>query len=59
MTNPVLEIGTTVLAVIVFISVVILSGILGMEKAGTLSALVLFVLLLGGAGYMIAEKTYE
>lgn len=59
MTNPVLEIGSTISAVIVFIVVIILSDILGMGRVGSLAALVIFVLLLGGAGYLIAENTYE
>jgi len=54
-----LEIGSTVLAVVVFVAIIVLSGILGVQKVGGLVAITVFVLLLGGAGYLVAEKTYE
>ncbi len=57
MSKPV-EIGSTVAVVAVFIAVLVAAGSTGNEKYGTVGAILLFILLSTGAGYLVAQKTY-
>ncbi len=58
MSKPV-EIGTTLAVVAVFIAVLVAAGATGNEKLGTVGAIVVFILLSSGAGYLIAQNTYS
>ena len=52
------EIGSTLAVVVVFVVLLALAGVTGYEKVGTVVAILAFVLLSSGAGYLIAQKTY-
>jgi hypothetical protein len=53
------EIGATLSAVAAFIVLLAVAGATGYERAGTVAAILVFVLLSTGAGYLIADKTYS
>jgi len=57
MSKPV-EIGSTAAVVAVFIAVLVAAGSTGNEKYGTVAAILIFILLSSGAGYLVAQKTY-
>jgi len=52
------EIGSTLAAVVAFAVLLALAGATGYEKVGTVAAILGFVLLSSGAGYLIARDTY-
>ncbi|MFP4174253.1 MAG: hypothetical protein ACLFSW_00545 [Halobacteriales archaeon] len=52
------EIGSTLAVVAVFVALLVAAGMTGFEKAGTVGAVLVFVLLSSGAGYLIADETY-
>jgi multisubunit Na+/H+ antiporter MnhG subunit len=53
------EIGSTLAVVAVFVAFLVAAGLTGAEKTGTVAAILAFVLLSSGAGYLIAQKTYS
>ncbi|MDZ7687596.1 MAG: hypothetical protein U5J64_02535 [Halobacteriales archaeon] len=53
------EIGSTLAVVVVFIAVLVVAGLTGNEKLGTVGAIIVFILLSSGAGYLIAQDTYS
>jgi len=57
MSKPV-EIGSTFVVVVAFVVLLVVAGFTGNEKAGTVAAILAFVLLSTGAGYFIAQRTY-
>ena len=52
------EIGSTLGVVAVFVALLAVTGAMGFEKFGTVAAILVFVLLSSGAGFLIADKTY-
>jgi hypothetical protein len=52
------EIGSTLGVVAVFVVLLAIAGVTGFEKFGTVGAILAFVLLSFGAGYLIADRTY-
>ena len=52
------EIGSTLGVVAVFVVLLAIAGVTGFEKLGTVGAILAFVLLSFGAGYLIADRTY-
>jgi len=52
------EIGSTLAAVVAFVVLIALAGATGYEKFGTVVAILAFVLLSSGAGYLIAQETH-
>jgi hypothetical protein len=52
------EIGSTLAVVAVFVALLAVAGSTGFEKAGTVGAILAFILLSSGAGYLIADETY-
>ena len=57
MSKPV-EIGSTLAVVLVFIALLAVSEITGYKKPGAVAAILVFILLSTGAGYLNAQKTY-
>lgn len=53
------EIGSTLAAVVVFVVLLALAGAAGYERFGTVVAILAFILLSSGAGYLIAQDTYS
>lgn len=53
------EIGSTLAAVVVFVVLLALAGAMGYERFGTVVAILAFILLSSGAGYLIAQDTYS
>jgi hypothetical protein len=53
------EIGSTLGVVVVFVVLIAAVGAIGYEKFGTVAAILAFVLLSSGAGYLIAQDTYS
>jgi len=53
------EIGATLGVVAVFVAMLALAGATGFERVGTVAAILAFVLLSSGAGYLIADRTYS
>ena len=57
MSKPV-EIGSTLAVVVVFIALLVVADATGFEKFGAIAAILAFILLSTGAGYLIAQDTY-
>jgi hypothetical protein len=53
------EIGSTLGVVAVFVVLLAVVAGTGVEKFGTVGAILAFVLLSFGAGYLIADRTYS
>lgn len=53
------EIGSTLGVVAVFVAILVVVGFIGNEKVGTVVAILVFLLLSSGAGYLIAQRTYS
>lgn len=53
-----IEIGSTLGVVAVFVVLLAIAGVTDFEKLGTVGAILAFVLLSFGAGYLIADRTY-
>jgi hypothetical protein len=53
------EIGSTLAAVVAFVVLLALAGATGYERFGTVFAILAFILLSSGAGYLIAQDTYS
>jgi multisubunit Na+/H+ antiporter MnhG subunit len=53
------EVGVTLGVVAVFVALLGIAGATGFERAGTVLAILAFILLSSGAGYVIARETHS